>query len=115
MHFDPVLFWNTIFDKGLLAAIVPLFGDVLNRQFERYRSGIALETEAAKTRLSRIAALWEEMNLWESDAKRSFVEFCGVAIAELRAAGLAPQAAAAKMNNRRNSARRAPSRQSKGL
>jgi hypothetical protein len=80
---DPVLLWNTLFDKGLLALVVLLFGLLANRYLERFRSDRALMTEAAKLQLSRIGALWEDMNLWERDADRLIVAFCNVSIRAL--------------------------------
>lgn len=90
VQFDPVIFWNSLFDKGLLACVVLLLGYVLNRSLERLRSDIAIGSEAAKIRLAKISALWEEMSLWESDAKRTFINYCHAMLLELREAGLAP-------------------------
>jgi len=78
-------FWNTIFDKGLLAAVLLGLGYLANRQLEHYRSGRTLTTEAAKIRLKKIGELWELINLWDRDAKRDFLDFCHTLIAELRA------------------------------
>ncbi|MDB4914716.1 MAG: hypothetical protein JWM95_2360 [Gemmatimonadetes bacterium] len=89
VQFDPVFFWNALFDKGLLAGIVLLLGYVLNRQLERVRANFALSSEAAKIRLTKIGGLWEEMSVWESDAKRTYVDFCHTMLEELRAVGLA--------------------------
>lgn len=85
MHFDPVLFWNTIFDKGVLAAVLLLIGYFVNRRLERYRSGRALATEAAKIRLARIGELWEAFDLWDQEARRTFIDFCRNVVAELHA------------------------------
>jgi hypothetical protein len=87
-RFDPVLFWNSVFDKGLLAMIVIVAGYVANRYLERFRGQLALQNEAAKLRLGRIAELWEELSLWERDAKRQFLHFNRIALAECRAASL---------------------------
>jgi hypothetical protein len=84
--FDPALFWNTIFDKGLLTVVVLVAAHLANRYLEKYRSERALITEAAKERLSRIGALWEELHLWERDFGRLFVEFCGITLKALQEA-----------------------------
>jgi hypothetical protein len=91
--FDAVLFWNTVFDKGAMAAVIVAVGYLANRYLEQYRSEKALATEAAKTRLARIGELWEELNVWEADAKRLFIEFCHRVVEELRAANFAGLAA----------------------
>jgi hypothetical protein len=84
--FDAAYFWNTLFDKGLLAGVVLVAAHLGNRYLERYRSERALVTEAAKLRLTRIGSLWEELNLWERDFGRLFIEFCGTTLKALRAA-----------------------------
>jgi hypothetical protein len=50
-RFDPVLFWNTIFDKGLLALIVIVAGYVANRYLERFRGQLAVITGYVVSRL----------------------------------------------------------------
>jgi hypothetical protein len=85
-RFDAVLFWNTLFDKGVLAAILVGVGYFANRLLEQFRSEMALSTEGAKIRLARIGELWEELNLREADAKRLFIRLCRAMLDELRAA-----------------------------
>ncbi len=87
-HFDPVLFWNTLFDKGLITCVVLVAGLVANKYLERFRSDVAIATEGAKLRLSRIGEIWEELNLWEADSKSQFIEFCNAAVRELQAANV---------------------------
>ena len=86
--FDAALFWNTLFDKGLLAAAILLLGYVANRWLEHYRYEMAIATEGAKLRLNHIGALWEQMNGWEAEVKGLFIEFAAESIMELRAAGV---------------------------
>ena len=81
--FDPAVFWSTIFDKGLLSLVVLLGAYLANRYLEKYRSERALVTEAAKLRLIHIGALWEELDLWEKDFGRQFIEFCDITLKAL--------------------------------
>lgn len=87
-NFDAIVFWNTIFDKLLLAGAVVTIGYVVNRWLERYRADMALATEAAKIRLDRLGRLWEETSAWEANVKGLFVEFAAVTMRELRDAGV---------------------------
>ncbi len=82
------MFWNTLPDKGLLAAVLVGVGYVANRLLERYRSEIALSTEAAKIQLARIGGIWESLSAWEADAKHLFIQICRTMLDELRAANV---------------------------
>ena len=89
-RFDPVLFWNTLFDKGLLAIVAFFLGYLANQSLERYRSKLVIRAEAVRIKLARIGALVEEMSAWESDAKQAFVQFCQTSLDEIRSAKLVP-------------------------
>ena len=57
--FDAALFWNTIFDKGLLGGVLAFLLYRLNRSLERFKTTLAFELERAKVRVQKAQRVWE--------------------------------------------------------
>jgi hypothetical protein len=55
-------------DKLLFAVVLAVFAYYLNRLIERFRATLAFATELNKTRVVKIAAVWEKLYEFEHEA-----------------------------------------------